>query len=80
MKVRNISGRPKVSFHLDQRGGRVVSMECQATRVDGFPADVRTGYNAKYELAAASLGSSLEQQEAQFSACLRLDPTRIRSW
>ena len=79
-KVRNIADHPAASFHLDQRGRRVVSMECRATRVEQFPAAVRARYNEKYEAAAAAAGSSLDEQESRFSACLRLDPTRVRSW
>ena len=79
-KVRNIARHPSASFHLDQCGRRVVSMECQATRVEQFPAAVRTAYLGKYEAVAAAFGSTPAEREAQFSACLRLDPTRIRSW
>ena len=80
LKVRNISQHPLASFHLDQRGRHVVSLECRAVRVEQFPASVRASYGEKYEAAAAAAGSSLDEQEARFSACLRLDPTRIRSW
>jgi PPOX class probable F420-dependent enzyme len=79
-KVRNVAGNPLVSFHLDQRDRRVVSMECRAARVDRFPDDVRAQYNEKYEATAAAMGSTVEALEAKFSACLHLDPMRVRAW
>jgi PPOX class probable F420-dependent enzyme len=79
-KVRNIARQPLVSFHLDQRGRRVVSMECHATRVERFPDRVQADFVSKYEATVAAFGSTQAEREAQFSACLRLDPTRIRSW
>lgn len=79
-KVRNIAQNPLVSFHLDQRGRRVVSMECRAVCVDHFPDHVRAQYNEKYEATAAAMDSTTDELEAKFSACMQLDPTRVRTW
>ena len=79
-KVRNIANEPLVAFHLDQSGRRVVTMECRAEVIDDLPGAAAAEYRRKYEAMSEMAGRSLEELEAQFSVCLRLAPTRVRSW
>jgi PPOX class probable F420-dependent enzyme len=83
-KVRNVRANPKVSFHLDGDGvgGRVLTIDAYAELFDGGVDEGRTSdYLAKYDEAIRTqLNTTPEKVHAQFSAALRIIPTRVRSW
>ncbi len=83
-KVANVRANPKVSFHLDGdgRGGRVLTLDAVAEILEGGVDDRRAdAYLAKYDdLIRHQLNTTPSGLRAQFSATLRITPTRVRSW
>jgi PPOX class probable F420-dependent enzyme len=82
-KVRAVAANPGVSFHLDgdRRGGEVVTVEGTA-RVDPSapPADRVPAYVEKYASGIARLGTDPAGFAADYSAAIRITPTRGRAW
>jgi PPOX class probable F420-dependent enzyme len=81
LKVRNIRAHPQVSLHLNSNdhGGAVVTFEATARiAADQPPVDQTDAYVAKYRAGIASLGITPEKMGADYSAALRLTPTRVR--
>ena len=80
-KVRNLAHSPKVSFHLqsDPLGDHWLVIEGTA-EVDPTiaPMDVHEGYRAKYTEPHAHWGLDFTQTALDFSAPIRIQPTRVR--
>ena len=80
-KVRNLAHSPKVSFHLqsDPLGDHWLVIEGTA-EVDPTiaPMDVHEGYRAKYTEPHAHWGLDFTQTALDFSAPIRITPTRVR--
>jgi PPOX class probable F420-dependent enzyme len=83
-KLRNIRATPKVSFHLDGDGdgGNVLSIEGIAEVIDGEPPPERIdGYLAKYdEVIRTRLQTTPDVLRRDFSATIRIVPSRVRAW
>lgn len=83
-KLRNIRTNPKVSLHLDGdgQGGGVVSVEGAAEVLHEEPAPERlAGYLAKYDgVIRSRLQTTPEALRQDFSATIRIVPTRVRAW
>ena len=81
-KLRNLQSSPRVAFNLQtENGGHVVTIEGRAEVVDEMPDEVRQPYLAKY---AESIRTDLNVDEEAFardySATVRISPTRVRGW
>ena len=83
-KVRNLRGNASVALHLeiDQRAeddGGVVTLEGTAS-LDPDPIGEQEAavYLEKYEEAMRSAGLTPEELFAEYSAVIRVEPTRIR--
>jgi len=83
-KVGNIAANPLVSFHLDGdgEGGSVVTIDARAEVLAAEPDAARmAAYLAKYDQAIRTgLNTTPEQLRRQFSAAIRVTPSRVRSW
>jgi PPOX class probable F420-dependent enzyme len=83
-KVANVRANPKVSFHLDGdgRGGRVLTLDAVAEIVaSGIDARRNDAYLAKYDDPIRhQLNTTPSELRAQFSATLKITPTRVRAW
>jgi PPOX class probable F420-dependent enzyme len=82
-KVRNVRSSPLVSFHLDGdgSGGAVLTIDATAEITGEVSPERLTAYLAKYDEAIRTqLNTTPEQVRAEYSATLRITPTRIRSW
>lgn len=90
-KVRNLRGNPKVALHLDlekdARDGGVLTLEGAATlRVppSGAPAPLteaeRAAYLDRYLVVMRGAGLTPEETFAQYSAVIRVTPTRVRAY
>lgn len=77
-KVANVRGNPAVAAHLDGAapGELVVSIEATAALGGELPA----GYDDKYSAGFSRLGTTAAAYRDEFSAVLRLTPTRLRSF
>jgi hypothetical protein len=73
-----------VSFHLDGDGdgGNVLSIEGIAEVIDGEPPPERIdGYLAKYdEVIRTRLQTTPDVLRRDFSATIRIVPSRVRAW
>jgi PPOX class probable F420-dependent enzyme len=83
-KLRNIRANPKVSFHLDGdgQGGGVLSIEGAADVIDDEPPPERlAAYLAKYdEVIRTRLQTTPDVLRRDFSATIRITPSRVRAW
>jgi PPOX class probable F420-dependent enzyme len=83
-KLRNIRANPKVSLHLDGdgQGGGVLSIEGTAETIDDEPPPERVaGYLAKYdEVIRTRLQTTPDVLRRDFSATIRIVPSRVRAW
>lgn len=84
-KVRNITGNPRVSFHLDGDGtvgDGVLTIDGTAELSSGTIDPQRLSqYMAKYEhRIREGLESTPEQYAAAFSTAIRIDLKTIRAW
>jgi PPOX class probable F420-dependent enzyme len=83
-KVRNLRGNPKVALHLDlARGGEnggVLTLEGVAA-LDPRPLDAAeaSAYVQKYEDVLRAEQLSVDQLFAEYSAVIRVRPTRTRA-
>jgi len=79
-KVRNVAGNGRVAFHLDgaQPGDVVVTLEGTATVTDGLDEAIADAYVAKYAVGLSRLGITAGEYFEEFSAALRITPTRRR--
>ena len=80
-KIRNIAHSPRVSFHLqsDPLGDHWLVVEGTAG-IDASiaPMDVHERYRAKYTVPHAHWGLDFTQTALEFSAPIRIRPTRVR--
>lgn len=86
VKVRNVRGNEKVLMHLEAgRGGEdltvlqgtaVVSPEPTSAWVDRIGAE----YSAKYGSGMGNLSLSMSGMAAQYSAVIRMTPTKLTAW
>ncbi len=83
-KIGNVAGNPLVSFHLDGdgRGGDVLTIDAEAELVgDDVDQERVQAYLAKYDDPIRNqLATTPEELSKQFSAALRITPSRVRSW
>lgn len=84
-KMRNLRHNPKVSFHLDgdvSSGGGVLTIDATAEIIEAGVAPERTAaFAAKYEdRIAKGSWSTPERFLADFSAAIRIVPSRLRAW
>lgn len=82
-KVANLRHQPRVSFHFDSdgQGGDIVTFEGTAQVVDRLPDEVAQAYLAKYERPIReALQTTPEQLMQDYSATIRIDLSRARSW
>ncbi len=80
-KVRNIRARPRVALNLNSntQGGRVATFEGTARiAAEQPPVHQAASYLAKYRSGITSTGSTPEKMAAEYSAALRVTPTRVR--
>ena len=80
-KIRNLAHSPKVSFHLqsDPLGDHWLVIEGTA-EIDATiePMDVHERYRAKYTAPHEHWGLDFTQTALDFSAPIRITPTRVR--
>ena len=81
-KLRNLQSSPRVAFNLQpENGGHVVTIEGRAEVMDEMPDEVRQPYLAKYaESIRADLNVDEEAFARDYSATVRISPTRVRGW
>ena len=80
-KLRNIAANPKVSLNFDGngRGGDMIIFTGEAQALtDAPPADAHPEYLAKYRDQIVRIGYQPEQFAQNYSAALRVVPTRLR--
>lgn len=82
-KMRHIAANPRVALNLNSSpsGGDVVTLKARA-QVDpgGATEQELTDYLRKYADGIASLGSTPEKFQAEYSQLLRITPVKLRSW
>jgi PPOX class probable F420-dependent enzyme len=80
-KIANLRGNPKAALNLnsDESGGSVAVFYGEA-RIDlnPIPAHKAPGYLEKYREGIASLDMTPEEMAEEYSAAIRLRPTRVR--
>ncbi|RZU66018.1 PPOX class probable F420-dependent enzyme [Microterricola gilva] len=86
VKVRNIRGNPKVLLHLEAgangdeltvlQGIAEISPDPTAAWVDRIGA----AYGAKYTTGLADLNMTMRSMAAQYSAVIRITPTKLIAW
>ena len=83
MKVRNIAANPRVSlnFQANAEGEDVVILTGEAV-VDPSapPSNLHEAYRAKYAQATQHINYTPESLAAEFSAAIRVTPTRVRGF
>jgi PPOX class probable F420-dependent enzyme len=78
-KIANIAAHPLVAFNLDggQKGTTVVTIEGQAQVVAPVPERL-AAYATKYATGFTRLGTDTDRYLGEFSAVIRITPTRAR--
>lgn len=81
-KLRNLTARPRVSFHLnDRNGGGVVTVEGIAVVAEAVPDAFDERYLAKYADAITNeVSSTPERMMDSYSVVVTITPTRVRTW
>ena len=82
-KLRNISRRPRVSFHLnsDPLGNEVTVLVGNA-RLDGVEVTAAelAAYDAKYGASITRLGYTPDQFHGAYSVPIRVEPDKLRGF
>jgi PPOX class probable F420-dependent enzyme len=86
VKVRNIRGNPKVLLHLEAgasgeqltvlQGLAEISADPTAAWIDR----IGVAYGAKYTTGLADLRMTMRSMAAQYSAVIRITPTKLTAW
>ena len=82
-KVKNIRANPRVALNLnsDPHGGEVVRMDATAEILaDPPPVSTLDSYVEKYRRGIQGLGMTPETMAQQYSAAIRVTPTKVQAW
>ena len=82
-KLRNIDRNPRVALNFDSngRGGDMIIITGEAQIVtDAPPANQHAAYLEKYRHAIARIGMDPESFAQEYSAAIRVAPTRLRGF
>ncbi len=80
-KVANIRRSPKVALHFDSdgEGGDIVVITGEAAIISGGPvAMIPAAYTTKYARGLKDIKMTADEMAAQFSAAIRVTPTKLR--
>jgi len=82
-KIRNIAANPQVSFHLntDDYGDQILVLEGTAELdADAPPWSANAAMVAKYREPLEHWGLDAAETSRDYSAAIRIRPTRVRAW
>ena len=82
-KVRNIARHPEVALHLqsDDEGGDVIVLVGEARfNTTGLPANKVPAFQEKYRDGITGIGMSPAKHAKDYSAAIRVTPTKIRGF
>ena len=84
-KLKHIRKNPQVALHFntqDELGEERVIIFSGKARVDkkSTPADKHGAYMKKYRIGITRLGATPEQFAGEYSAAIRITPTKLRGW
>lgn len=82
-KIRNIAANPRVSlnFQANEEGEDVIVLTGEAViDPDAPPSNQHEAYRRKYAAATLRIGYTPDSLAAEFSAAIRVTPTRLRGF